>query len=227
VSLRGTEPELEALGAGLDTEVTMTPSDPAYELIPDPSHLGDAEHEAELVRFRGWDLCAGLIPKEELDLPEPVYFEANFATLESSDFPINDVCWPIVSSRLLAALKEAGDFRHRSIPVVMVDRAVPEEERFDERGRPQSGVVRAGFTAIQISEFSDAFDWERSKYEADDELPDEVYRIKRLVLKEVPLPPLFRLSARPRPLMVSAAGRAAIERAGVRGVSFVPLSQIF
>jgi hypothetical protein len=205
----------------------MTPSDPAYELVPDPVHLGDAEYEAELVRFRGWDQCAGLIPKEELPLPEPVYFEADLSAVESVDFPINDVCWPIVSSRLLAVLREVGDFSFRSIPVVMVERSVAEEERFDEQGRPQSGVAREGFSAIQISEFSDAFDWERSKYEEDDELPDEVYRIQRLVLKAGPLPPLFRLAARPRPLMVSAEGRAALERAGVRGVSFVPLSQVF
>jgi hypothetical protein len=205
----------------------MTPSDPAYELIPDPTHLGDAEFEAQLVRFRGWDLCAGLIPKEELKLPDPVYFEADLAKVESLDFPINDVCWPIVSNRLLATLREAGDFSHRSVPVVMVERAVAEEERFDEQGRPQSGVAREGFSAIQISEFSDAFDWERSKYEEDEELPEEVCRIQRLVLKAGPLPPLFRLAARPRPLMVSAAGRAALEGAGIRGVSFVPLSQIF
>lgn len=205
----------------------MTPSDPAYELIPDPTHLGDVEYEAALVRFRGWDLCAGLIPKEELSLPDPVYFEADLATVESVDFPINDVCWPIVSTRLLSALKEAGDFSYRSIPVVLIERAVAEDERFDEQGRPQSGVAREGFSAIQISEFSDAFDWDRSRYEADDELPDEVYRIQRLVLKAGPLPPLFRLAARPRPLMVSAEGRAALERAGVRGVSFVPLSQVF
>ncbi len=102
-------------------------------------------------------------PQEELSLPDPVYFEADLSTVASVDFPINDVCWPIVSTRLLSALREAGDFSYRSIPVVLIERAVAEDERFDEQGRPQSGVAREGFSAIQISEFSDAFDWDRSR----------------------------------------------------------------
>ena len=84
-----------------------------------------------------------------------------------------------------------------------------------------------GFAGIQLSTYLDAFDWERSEYQRDEVFPDEVYMIDKLVLKEVPLPPLFRLAARPVVLMVSAQARAAMEKAKIRGVRFKELSEIF
>ena len=95
---------------------------------------------------------------------------------------------------------------------------------FDPGQKP--GVAVEGFCAVQLSDYSDAFDWERSQYDRDEVLPERVSYLDRLVLKDVPLPPLFRLAARPRALMVSAAGREALEAEHVRGITYLPLRQV-
>ncbi len=69
---------------------------------------------------------------------------------------------------------------------------------------------------------ADAFDWERSKYERDDDEPERLLALAKLVLKDVPLPPLLRLAPYPRVLFVSAEAKAALERERLCGVHFVP-----
>jgi hypothetical protein len=50
--------------------------------------------------------------------------------------------------------------------------------------------------------------------------------VAKLVLKPVELPWLFRLATPPYPLFVSGEGRAALEKADIKGVKFFPLAQI-
>lgn len=204
----------------------MIELDAAYELTPDPSHLGDDDFDATLVRFEGWETLAGLIPQEPLAIPENVFFEANVETLKSIDYPINDASWPIMSARMLAVLNSIGSFEHRAFPVVMLDDTVPPEKRFDQSGKPRAGVAVSGFFAVQITKYTEAFDWERSEYDRDEVFPGEVYLIHRLVLRDIVLPPLFRMTARSRPLMISSAGRTALDKAGIRGIEFLPLRQV-
>jgi hypothetical protein len=198
----------------------------AFELVWDPSHLGDDNFDATLVPFDGSDRIAGWITARPITVPERIFFEANVETLKTIDFPINDRNWPIMSRRMIAALEGVGDFAHRLIPVIMLDDTVPTKARLDAGGNPRPGVAVEGFAAVQITHYTDAFDWERSEYVKHETLKDRVFKVDKLVLKDVPVPPLFRLSALPGLRLVSAAGRAALEKAGIRGVAFESLSQV-
>jgi hypothetical protein len=192
----------------------------AFELDTDATHLGDDDTDIRLVRFDGWENTTGLMGTPVLKLPQQIYFEGNFRTLETIDFPIDDVSWPVMSKRMLETLRNVGEFGHRAIPVIILDDTV--KDRFDAAGKPRVGVANHEFSAVQLTHYTDAFDWERSEYVRDDLFgDDQVLTAKKLVLKDVPLPPLFRLSALPRPLMVNAAARAALEQAGIKGVRFL------
>lgn len=197
----------------------------AFELLRDASHLGDDDTDASLVKFTGSERIAGLIDERPLELPSRIFFEANIETLKVVDYPINDVGWPIMSQRMRAALLGVGDFPHREIPVVMLDDTA--EVKFNRAGEPLPGVAVHGFAAVQITQYSEAFDWERSEYIRDDLFEDQIFQAKKIVLTNVSLPPVFRLAALPQPLLVSAAGRKALEAAGTQGVKFIPLSQVF
>src|SRR6266481_6222731 len=93
----------------------------AFELVWDPSHLGDDDFDATLVPFDGSDRIPGWITARPIAVPERIFFEANVETLKVVDFPINDQNWPIMSKRMLEVLEGVGDFSHRLIPVIMLD----------------------------------------------------------------------------------------------------------
>lgn len=203
----------------IGSEDEMSDDDRAFALEHDGEHLGDDQTDASLVEFEGSDALAGLIDDRPLTrLPERICFEANTATLEKIDYPINDHGWPIMSTRMLDVLRAVGDFPHRAIPLVMLD---------DTVDPPRPGSANRDFVAVQLTGYTDAFDWDRSEYTRSALADDRVLKVKKLVLKDAPLPPLFRLSARPGPLLVSAAARAALEAAGIGGVRFVRLRYAF
>jgi hypothetical protein len=192
----------------------------AFKLEIDGDHLGDDDTDIRLVKFDGWANTTGLIDTRALKLPPQIYFEGNFVTLRTIDYPISNVSWPVMSKRMLDTLFSVGEFGYRAIPLIMLDDTVT--DKFDVAGKPRPGVANYEFSAVQLTHHIDAFDWERSEY-VQNELfnGDEVFMAKKLVLKDVQLPPLFRLSALPGPLMVNAAARAALENAGIKGVRFI------
>jgi len=198
-------------------------SDPAYILFWDTSRVGDEGVTANLVEFPGSDNAIGWIHTRRIEVPDPVYFEARVETIREVDYPDNDVRWPIMSERMRAIL--LGDApEHRVMPVAFLDDMVPTAERFENR-TPRPGVAIEGFAAIQILERTDAFDMERSEYTPDPDLPGRVVDLKRLVLKDTPLPPLFRLSAYPSLLLVSHRARLELDAAGIQGAEFHPLER--
>jgi hypothetical protein len=83
---------------------------------------------------------------------------------------------------------------------------------------------------MHLTEHIDALDWDNSICERDPDLPDWVkqFSLKKLVITPPPggLPPLFRLSAKRTRLFVSAAAKAALEDAGIRGVRYTPQSRV-
>ncbi|MCW5805420.1 MAG: hypothetical protein KIT31_23825 [Deltaproteobacteria bacterium] len=126
---------------------------------------------------------------------------------------------------MLEALRSVGEFEHRAVAVTMLDDTV--EERFDAEGRPRPGVAGFEYVAVQLTKHVDAFDWERSEYTRAEFAPEYVWSTKRLVLKDVALPPLFRLVAYEGPLFVSAEGRTALEKAGIKGVKYIASEDAF
>lgn len=195
---------------------------PAYQLSVTVDHLVDMTYDAALIPFPGSDTTF-FYSKGELRIPLPLRFVANFSAIRGRDYPVTrppDV--DIMSKRMLDVLRSVGPFEHRVHPVVLIDDTVDPAKRYAPDGSLRRDIIDESFVFVQLLSHTDAFDWERSVYTRDDLLPGRVLEIDKFVLRDVPLPPLFRLSARPGCLYVSAAAKDAIERAGLRGPDFPP-----
>ena len=186
-----------------------------YILSWDLDHLIDLDNDAWLVKFPGYENIQ-LSLLREYNLPERIEFDAVFDAIQSSDYPINNVDWNIMSQKMLNTLLSVGNFRYKAIPIVMVDCEViglggQRSEKEDHR-----------FIAVQLLEHLDIFDWENSVYEPDLTRTDLVDSIDKLVLKQPQdgFPPIFRLSVYPYVLFVSGKARMALEQAGIKGVVF-------
>ncbi|WP_233104147.1 hypothetical protein [Haliangium ochraceum] len=88
--------------------------------------------------------------------------------------------------------------------------------------RVHSDGIDDRFVAVQVSEFLDAVDWQKSVYE--ERLLGSI-RFKKLFLaeKEGKLPPFFRIKADRSLMLVSREAREALEDADIRGASFLGL----
>jgi hypothetical protein len=190
------------------------------KLAWDVSHLRDEDFDAEIVKFKGWENAVGLLPSTEYSLPDEVLFEANFNTLDKSDFPYNNMSWPILSQRMLDCLLEVGSISHRAIDVTMIDDRVPTKARYDPDGRLKPSVIRREFKAIKLLELLAVFDPDRSDYAKAESPPGFAFGIRKWVLKTPSsgFPPLFRVSASPADFFISHAAEEALRRIGARGI---------
>lgn len=196
----------------------------AYEIHPTADHLIDMTYDVSLIRSGNADYERVFFAETaRIASPEPLQFVANFDALKGRDFPVPEpIDFPIMSRRMLEILRTVGPFEHRALTCVMIDDTVMPAERYDDRGL-RHDIVDDRYVAVHLTtHVADAFDWERSKYERDDDEPERLLVLEKLVLKEAPLPPLFRLAPYPRVLFVSAEAKAALEGERVRGVHFVP-----
>ena len=197
----------------------------AYKLFWDTSHLRSERLDAELDRFKGWDHCVSWHSTGDAEIPSEIRFEADFSITRKSDYPSNDVVWPLMSPAMIAVLKSVGDFPHRTIPVRFLDRSVRKADRSLPDGTLRPEVVDDRFAAVQLLEHIDVVDWERSEFRRSRMDPETVSRFTRLELAEPPggFPPLFRIPAKTSMLLVSVAAREALEAAGLRGMVFKEL----
>jgi hypothetical protein len=202
----------------------MHPS--AYILMHDSKHLKSGDDDAILVPFEGQDYVCGWVGTEPCKVPSPVLFEADFEVTRQSDYPCNDVNWPIMSPRMLEVLRGVGDFPHRLVPVRFVDRTTRGSSRYLADGSMRPEVFDDRFAAVQITEHVDVVDWGRSLFERDQIGPGIVfYSFDRLVLCDPPggLPPLFRIPAHNGLLLVSTEARRALEEAAILGITFLSI----
>jgi hypothetical protein len=202
-------------------------NDEPYVLGWEVDHLVDEDFDASLVKFPTWENSINLIPRKSVKFPEKIFFEANFRTLDKTDFPYNSVRWPIMSERMLDALKSAGEFPRREIPVIMLDDTVRSRERFDEFGAPKPSASRGGFIAVELGATPALFDAEQSRFDADELFPRDVGVIHKLVLRRPPggFPPLFRIAEYPTILFLSAEAQHKLEDAGIKGATYTPVSE--
>jgi hypothetical protein len=206
---------------------TTTVTKQAYELKPDPIHIRDTlrEYDAYIVEWPKYREY-GIKFKDVDNFKYPshgVEFQGYESSLSDTDYPYNNVSWPIMSKRMLNTLLEVKNFPHRTWDVSLLGFPDNVSEEFLRQGL--SGGVRHEneFVAVQILEHLDIFDWENSVYRMHSIFPNEVDRIRKLVLKvpEAGLPPIFRLKVDPIVLYISPEGRAALEAANIKGVRFV------
>lgn len=197
----------------------------AYRLVHDPSHLKDKDDDATLVPFEGSIYVCGWFGTTPHRVPEPILFEANFKVTRQSDFPCNDVVWPIMSPRMIDTLRKVGDFPHRLVPVRFVDRSAQGPARSLPDGSLRPEVVDDRFAVVQLTEHIDVVDWERSTFRRSRVDPEGLIFFNKLVLVSPAngLPPLFRIPSDESKLLVSANARRALEAAGIRGVRFEKL----
>lgn len=196
----------------------------AYDMLHDSKHPKRTGDDATLVPFQGQDQVCGWVGTRICQVPTPVLFEANFEFTRTSDFPCNDVDWPIMSPRMIEGLSGIGDFPHRLIPVRLVDRSTSGSTRYLPDGSLRPEVVDDRFAAIQLTEHIDVVDWDRSTFTRRRSNPNGAW-FDKLVLREPPsgLPPLFRIAADASMLLVSAEARRRLEEAGIVGITFMPL----
>jgi hypothetical protein len=206
----------------------------AYRLIWETRYLDncDEEYELELEEFSGSEWIPGLIETSSYEIPEPVIFWGNPEFLSYLDYPTSNVNWPIMTRRMLYTLLTIGGFPHRVIPVALMDGTrftYEPERRFLTDGQPNPEITNFDdLVAVQILEYSDYFDFERSQYEPSPKYPDLARSVSSYVLAEPSegFPPLFRLNASAATLFISAEAREALRETGIRGVAYYPLNSL-
>jgi hypothetical protein len=196
----------------------------AHRLFWNTKHLGKTDEDATLVPFEGKEYICGWVGTRRPAVPEPVLFEANFKVTRQSDYPCNDVNWPLMSSRMIEVLRGVGDFPHRLIPVRFVDQRARGDKRYLPDGRLRPEVVDDRFAAVQLTEHIDVVDWDRSTFKPSRIDPKSGYFIQLTLVEPTGgLPPLFRIPSDMSMLLVSAKARRALEEAGIIGIEFLPL----
>ena len=206
-------------------------NDLAYGLQVNPFEGKSHDIVCRIVEFPGWNdniQLANVWPP--VRPPEPVQFDTNFELLELEvpDYPNNTARWPIMSRRMLDVLLSVREFPYHEIPVILVQDTAPVDVRYDVFGRPRPEYSKTDYVAVQLAQYTDAIDMEKSSFRTISFLPSHIARFEKLVLSVPPegLPPLFHMEAYAVQLFVSAEARDALERAGIRGPVYVPLRQI-
>ncbi len=195
---------------------------PAYQVQSSTEHLGDMTYDVAPLGARERFAQVFLMESEPIAIEEPIEFVANFATLAGTDLPVCDErTWPVMSRHMLDTLLSVGAFSHRAIACRMIDDTVMPPDRYDDRGL-RSAIVDDRFVLVHLTtHVDDAFDWKRSVFERDNDESERLLIVTKLVLRDVPLPPLFRLAPYPRKLFVSSEAKEAIDRTRLGGVELV------
>jgi hypothetical protein len=207
----------------LDTTVNKQ----TYELRHNLEHLSklSRNYDAHIVEWPEYrDYTTKFMDPNEFEFPvHGVEFQGYESCLSNTDFPHNNVGWPIMSKRMLDTLLSIREFpcRYWDIPFV----GFPDNAPVMMLEEGLSGGVRHNneFVAVQLLEQLDIFDRENSVYKDSNILPGAVNSIRKLALHvpEDGLPPIFRLKVSPVQLYISPEGRAALEAAKIKGVRFV------
>jgi hypothetical protein len=206
----------------------------AYRLIWATQHLEfcDQEYEIEIRESPELEWTASLMETTPSSLPDPVVFYTDPDFSLYTDYPTNNVYWPVMSRRMYYTLLTVGDFPHRVIPIATMDGSkftFEPERRFLASGQPNSDITHFDdFVAVQLLEHSNYFNFEHSEYEASPKYPDLVRSVDKYVLNEpsTGFPPLFRLSASAATLFISAKAREVLQDAGIRGTAYYPLDRL-
>jgi proteasome lid subunit RPN8/RPN11 len=205
----------------------------AYRLTCDLDHLPTWDVPEDEVLYDMWliefpeapgNSISFLPPVKPRKLPERIEFQGIFDFIDRTDYPYNDVDWPIMSKRMLEVLQSVGDFAHKDYPIVITNAEEGEERKYDSE--------RYDYVVIQLLEALDVFDWEKSIYHRDPEPPHFLSSldIEKVVLKkpEGGFPPLFCLddsapnASLPSDLYLSAKAKQALDAAGIKGIDYRP-----
>lgn len=157
--------------------------------------------------------------------PNPVVFEGSIDVVRHIDFPETDNDWLVMSSRMYDALKTVGEFPHRILPVVITDTRLNPRDWYDSSGNLRKETALWNYVAVQTTKYLDVFDYEKSKYNVDEDDRQEITVIGEYVFKAPPggLPPLFRIPERVTSVFVSSEARRALREAEITGTRYISL----
>ena len=158
---------------------------------------------------------------EPIDSLSEIRMKGLLCDFEGIDYLHTEPRLPVMSKRMLSVLRSIRDFPYQAIPVVIDDIEAAKGNWFE-----RSGKVNTEYVAVQLLEQLDILDQEKSDYETDDDDPDEIEYINKLVLRvpEAGLPPIFRIREDPIILYVSPEAKTALEEAEITGIRFVDIN---
>lgn len=199
----------------------------AYRLMHDPETMNqDLGSHAQVVPFEGYEGVSTDMSNlsEPVEFPNPVQFHGLLSTVRQTDFPVTEEGWPLMSKRMVAVLESVGSFPHRVLPTRILEgdigRSIAEgDRRFDEQGNFKPEFYMDDYVLLQITEYLDAMDLERSVYRRYEPELNMVSGLRKPVFKEIDreYPPIFRPTHSPVDLFISDAAKLALEAAGIQG----------
>jgi hypothetical protein len=202
----------------------------AYGLMPLASnHINeDLGYDVELIPFDGSENISTAMCRypEPIEFPNPVLFQGLLSTVRQTDYPITaGEEFPLFSKRMVEVLESVGPFPHNVLPTRIIDGVVRPslsngDERYDSEGNLRPEYYTDNYVLLQITEYLDAMDLERSEYEEYDEELNLVVFVDKFVFKDIgrEYPPIFRLTHSPVDLFISEAAKQALEAAGMRSL---------
>ncbi|MEW5675621.1 hypothetical protein ABGT15_04855 [Flavobacterium enshiense] len=190
-------------------------------------HIDFVEHQVGAVNIpyeKQDDLYGQIIGIESFDLPKQLYFGADYKIIPTIDYPANSLLIDIMSNQMLTILSGTGEFKFRTIPVIMFNHKELEAYHIEEGiGFEDLNERNEDYLAFQLMDFTAAFDKDNSVYRMSRAFPDEIGSIQKLVLKE-PIngfPPIFKIEEDVTLLFITEEAKTALETAGIKGCEFV------
>jgi len=185
-----------------------------YLVKHDYDHSGENERDAFHIPFVGVE-SIGVIMNgvENSELPSKISFQANFKLIDDYDYPLTDLTIPIMSDRMIKIFKSLDDLKLRFINVVMIDDLSCEI------------ISKKDFFAIQIMEYTDAFDYENSEYRMRRGRNKKVGVISKLRLREPEngFPSIFRIKESSSKLFINSKAKEALEKENIKGCVYEPV----
>jgi hypothetical protein len=195
---------------------------------PMDREFGEAEDYDALIYqpTQAEEVGTGLIENAEpYEVPEPVDWVGFLERLHQTDFLRNDLCWPLISKRMLYVLRSVGDFLHKTIATRIYDFGFQDQGRNNDEvsKTPPAGEFNEDYVGLQLLEHIEGINYEYSEFRPRKN-PNFPPDITNLILKEPfgGFPPIFRLNRVGEDLMlfVSPAAKEALEEAGIKGLGF-------
>jgi hypothetical protein len=219
-------------------------SEIAYQLLHDIGRL------SSMPSGDAFDLRAFDFPKASelwathydrlLELPETTFFYmySNLKYITELDVLYPHSGKHIVSQRLIDVLLSVKKFNYRKYKIAILEEGatrfqnnpdgykMPDPYSNPEEFKKKS--LRDDMYIFQPLEIlSDVFDWEKSIYQQSEvsKRANSPGHVREFVLKEPAggFPPVFRLKESPTTLFISAEAREALKKAGIKGISYLPL----
>lgn len=197
-----------------------------FTVRSDLSNVGDNTYMAEAVSFDD-KIGLALLRPEPVDLPNTIYFEADFKCVRGNDFPYTNFgC--VMSRRMYDIVNAHGLPRHKLYDVVMLDDTSPPDRIDPATNTPLPTVpIIEGYVLVHLQEHTDALDWERSDYKESRALPGRLSYINRFALK-MPvseLPSMFMLWEKKSLLLMPSHVVDSLLDAGITGLNLEAVNQ--